>query len=87
MREVRTTRSQTDGIDNLIKEDKEYWRPSYMVHWLRAVGKSINVADEAFDEYKGRASYEELGLKCPEPLPQDDEYAEDWSHMSEYDST
>ena len=46
------------GQDN----DREYWWPSYMFHWLQAIGRRTDEAYEAFGEYTGRTSYEELDL-------------------------
>ena len=33
------------------REDKEYWRPSYMSNWRRAMGKNIDEAYETFKTY------------------------------------
>ena len=85
---IKATENKADENNkNLNEEDKEYWRPSYMFHWLRAVGRNIDEAYEAFEEYRGRASYEELGLNHPGPLLQDERYTDEWSHMSDYDNT
>lgn len=67
------------------KKDKEYWRPSYMFHWLKATGKRISEAYKAFEEYEGRTSYEKIRLEPLEPMEQEEGYTEEWSHMSDYD--
>ena len=36
------------------REEKEYWRPSFMFHWQKAIGKNMEEAYEAFQDYKGR---------------------------------
>ena len=64
--------------------DRQYWRPNYMFHWLKETGKQINEAYVAFENYKGKLSYEELGLSRTKPLIQDEDDSS-WSHMSDYD--
>ena len=68
-----------------MDEEREYWRPSYMFKWLRAIGEDITNASEAFEQYKGKESYKEMGLEPPIPLEQDMEHVDEWSHMSDYD--
>ena len=63
----------------------EDWRPSYMFHWPKALGKSIKEAYDAFEEYEGKVSYEQLGLESPEPMQQNEGYTDEWSHMSDHD--
>ena len=65
-------------------EEREYWRPSYMFHWLKAIGRPINEAYVALKEYKGKTSYRELNLHKPETTFQDENDSE-WSHVSDYD--
>ena len=60
-------------------EDKEYYRPSFMFHWLKATGRRVDEAYEAFRNYNGKASYEELGLGIPTPMPQEEDDSE-WTH-------
>ena len=57
-----------------------------MFNWLRAMGKNIEDAYDAFKEYKGKTSYAELGLELPTPMEQDGSNADEWSHMSDYDA-
>ena len=76
---------QQDENDGGTEGDHEFWRPSYMFHWLKSTGKGIHEAYSAFEEYQGRASYEQLGLKSPEPMPRDEDQSDGWSHMSDYD--
>ena len=73
------------GNDSTPEDDNEYWRLSFMFHWLKAIGGNVGDAHEEFERYKGRASYEEFGLEHPIPLQQDDGVEHGWSHMSDYD--
>ena len=65
--------------------DKEYYRPSYMFHWLKVSGWQTDEAYQAFENFKGKASYEELGLEAPTPMAQEEDDSE-WLHMSDYDN-
>ena len=67
--------------------DRNYWRPSYMFHWLRAVGGDVEDAYKHFPRYNGKQSYEELQLDEPEPMvkEEEDDNSSVWSHMSDYD--
>ena len=44
-------------VETLEDEDREYYRPSYMFHWLRATGRGIQDAYQAFESYEGRNSF------------------------------
>ena len=57
-----------------------------MFHWQKATGKRVDEAYEAFRNYNGKASYEELGLGIPTSMPQEEDDSE-WSHMSDCDDT
>ena len=74
--------------ETLPTEAKEYWRPSYMFHWLRCIGGSTEDAYKHFEQYKGRESYEELQLQPPTPLQRDGERdgCSEWTFMSDYDN-
>ena len=73
--------------NNSTDNDEEYWRPSYMFHWLSATGEEVTNAYEAFKSYEGKKSYTMLNLKAPTPMEQDDGHTDEWSHMSDYDET
>ena len=78
--------NEIEGNDCISKNDHEYWRPSFMFHWLKAIGGNVKDAYKEFEDYKGRESYEELGLDHPQPPQQDgDDDGDAWSHMSGYD--
>ena len=79
--EPRTQPNSSSQMDN---DAREYWRPSYMFHWLRSIGRQMIEAYIAFEEYKGRTSYQEMELDKPRQIPRDDDGSE-WSHMSDYD--
>ena len=66
--------------------EKEYWRPSYMFHWLKAKGWHVKDAYTAFEQYQGKVSYEQIGLEPPIPMMQDSDDGDEWSHMSDYDA-
>ena len=78
-------RCEQQNEQELEDNDKDYWRPSCMFHWLQSIGRQVSEAYEAFREYNGRASYEELSLEKPAPMIQEDDGSE-LSHMSDYDN-
>ena len=95
---VETTDEDGDLCQEMVKDqhqvnasnsDEEYWRPSYMFHWLKHVGGSIGEAYKHFGQYYVRQSYLELKLETPTTMQReenDDNWSE-WSHMSDYDAT
>ena len=75
-------------IESTMEIPDEYWRPSYMFHWLKHIGGKIEDAYHHFEDYKGMLSYQELNLDVPNPLPRDDDdEGSEWSHMSDYDES
>ena len=77
----------TSGIaigDGKVQDENNYYRPSYMFHWLKSIGRTISEAYTAFEEYHGKISYRETGLEKPKPMPQDDSGSE-LLRMSDYD--
>ena len=76
----------SDGGSQKPWDEREYWRPSYMFHWLKAIGGSIDRAYETFQKYEGKASYTRMGLELPTPMEKDDDCTREWSHMSDYDA-
>ena len=76
-------------VETLPTDSKEYWRPSYVFHWLKCIGGNGDEAYTHFEQYKGRESYEELQLQPPTPSQRDGESdsCSEWSHMSDYDNS
>ena len=64
-----------DVIDS-DEDDNEYYRPSCMFKWLRATGRRIEEAHQAFQDYHGKAGFEELGLSRPTPMPREEDDSE-----------
>ena len=72
----------------LQKEElDQYWRPSYMFHWLKAVGGNVMNAYDHFKDYIGKESYDEMKLDRPAPMSKTESEGDEsiWSHMSDYD--
>ena len=44
-------------------DEKEYWRPNYLLNWLKAAGWDVQDAHKAFEEYQGKKNYKQLNLK------------------------
>lgn len=58
----------TEVKGNIVEgdgDDREYWRPRYMFHWLRAMGGNIKDAYKTFETYRGKESYKQLELEPP----------------------
>ena len=76
----RAGRSHVDCLDHqgeMELDEKEYWRPSYMFNWLRAAGWDVKDAYQAFETYRGKASYEQMNLQPPVPMNHEDGYQEE----------
>ena len=86
-RDDHVGRSHVDCEDDEggSEREEEYWRPRYMFHWLKAAGWQVKDAYKAFETYKGKASYDQLQLKPPEPKQTEDGETDESSHMSDYD--
>ena len=57
-----------------------------MFHWLKAMGGSIEEAYNHFKEYRGKASYTQLGLTPLDSTEEEESGDGGSSHMSNYDA-
>ena len=86
--EVKKRQSRNKDEDGTLTiGSREYWRPSYMFHWLKCIGGNVADAYKHFEQYKGQQSHEELQPQPPTPMEEHDDgnSCSEWSHVSDYD--